>query len=489
MTRMKHSANLVERHWQTLDDGVLAYALAALRSLWIAPLLQLAAWTVSPETRALLGLPLVFALLAGGTAAAQSRSFLFKGRRGALGVALISLAAVGAALYLSVAGERLAPFDSFGIEALIPILPRLLATLALAGALWWWGLLAGRERVGYDGLARNFVGGLAALLGVAALNSSVSFLPSGALLAYLLAYMGLGLFLLALASIQEARRYESARADHDLPLARHWWSTVAAVVAALLLAALLISRLVAPANLDSLVGAAAAVWGLVAQVISWLIVLVTYPIFWLLTSLASLLQFDQLVLAPPPETNMEQGFTLQAGAELQGSVSLAPAAQATLGIVGAIGITALIVLAFLFALRRFGVYVEDDVAEAHESILSLDLIKAQLADLLRRKGTSEPLSPPFVPLSGDDPRTQVRRTYQELLAWAAGRGVERSPAMTPDRFHRLLAETYPQHRAQFALITAAYDHARYGLASISSESAAAVVAAWREVLTAVESPP
>jgi hypothetical protein len=484
---MMRSAKLVERRWQMLDDGVVPYALAALRSLWIAPWLLLAAWTVSPATRALFGLPAILALLAGGTAAAQCRAFLFKGRRGALGVALVSLAAVGGALYLSVAGELRPLAGSHWSEALVGILPRLLVTLVLAAALWWWGLTAGRERVAYDGLARNFVYGLGALLAAAALNASIAFLPSSALLAYLLAFMALGLFLLALASIQEARRYESARADHNLPLARHWWSTVAAVVAAMLLIALLISRLVALGGLDSIAGAAAALLGLAGQLVSWLFLLVSYPVFWLLASLGSLLQIDQFAFTPP-EVSMMPGFTPQAGAGLQGQVALAPAVQATAGVVGAIAIAAAILLAFLLALRRFGVYIEEDVAETHESILSLGLIKAQLAQLLRRKGAGGSL-----PLSrtngdvGDDPRVQVRRTYQALLAWAAGRGVERPAAMTPDRFGRLLCETYPQHGEQFAVITAAYERARYGPAAISDASAAAAAAAWRQILLATES--
>ena len=483
---MMRSAQLAERRWQLLDDGVLPYALAALRSLWIAPFLQLAAWSVSPETRALLGLPAVFLLLAGGTAAAQLHSFRFKGRRAALGVALASLAAVSAALVLAVAGARFAPLDGRWIAALAADLPRTLATFGLAAALWWWGMLAGRERLMYDGLARNFVGGLAALLAAAALNRSLSFLPAPTLLAHLLAFMGLGLFLLALAGIQEARRYESARSGHDLPLARHWWSTVAAVVAALLLTALLLSRLLAPASLDGIAGAAAALLGLVGQFVSWLLLVVSYPIFWLLAALASLLHFDQLAVAPP-EVSLSQGFALQAGAGLQEQAALAPAVQGALGVVGTIGIVALIVLAFVLALRRFNVYVEDDVAEAHESILSLDLIKAQLAQFRRRRRAEKaPPAAPFVPLSGDDPRVQIRRTYQALLAWAAGRGVERAPAMTPDRFRRLLSEIYPQHGAQLAVITAAYDRARYGSAAVSDESAAAAAAAWRQILAAPE---
>ena len=37
---MMRGAEPVARRWHMLDDGVLPYALAGLRALWIAPLLQ-----------------------------------------------------------------------------------------------------------------------------------------------------------------------------------------------------------------------------------------------------------------------------------------------------------------------------------------------------------------------------------------------------------------------------------------------------------------
>lgn len=173
-------------------------------------------------------------------------------------------------------------------------------TVGLA-ASWWWGLVTGTGGVAYDELASNFAGGLAALLAFATLNVAPPFVDNSRLLAHLLAFVGLGLFALALSSIQEARRFESARVDHDLPLAHHWWSTVAAVVAALLVAALLISWLLAPASLDRLAAGAAALLHLAGQLVVWLIMVVSYPNFWLLAWLGSLLQVERLPLAPPPE--------------------------------------------------------------------------------------------------------------------------------------------------------------------------------------------
>lgn len=56
----------------------------------------------------------------------------------------------------------------------------------------------------------------------------------------------------------------------------------------------------------------------------------------------------------------------------------------------------------------------------------------------------------------------VRRLYREVLRWGATRGHPRHPAQTPEEYGAQLGELYPQGRAQVAVLTAAYVHARYG---------------------------
>ncbi len=162
---------------------------------------------------------------------------------------------------------------------------------------------------------------------------------------------------------------------------------------------------------------------------------------------------------------------------------MAPGLEAPLWIIGGVVVAALIMLIFLLAFRRFRTYAEEDVAEAHESILSLDLLKAQLARLLRRQGAGNGALPaPFIALSGDEPHVRVRRTYQALLAWAAEHELARPPGMTPERYQRLLSDAYPSHGREFEAITAAYGLARYGAMSVSEESAVAAAAAWQQIL-------
>jgi hypothetical protein len=129
---------------------------------------------------------------------------------------------------------------------------------------------------------------------------------------------------------------------------------------------------------------------------------------------------------------------------------------------------------------------DEDVDEAHESILSIDLLKAQLARLLRGRGGQASAYDPFVSLSGDEPSVQVRRTYQALLAWAAAQGEARAPGMTPERYQRRLSDAFPAHGAQFGVITTAYTNARYAAAPVSAEHAQAASAAWQQILSGAD---
>lgn len=107
----------------------------------------------------------------------------------------------------------------------------------------------------------------------------------------------MGLFLLALASIQATRHYEHALGEPNLALPGHWWATVGAVVAVLLVMALVLSWLFVPQTLGRLAAAVAAVLALVGQIVAWAIMVISYPIFMVLAWLVGL-----LALLPLPES-------------------------------------------------------------------------------------------------------------------------------------------------------------------------------------------
>ena len=496
MNRPLPNRGLQPTRWHVLDDGILAYGLALLRTLWLWPLLHYVALSTFDDEWDALAPWMVFALLAGGTLAAQVGSRIGstsagaggsnpgdwrgasqQGRRGAIFAALWGLAALAVVVYLGLGDAR-------GLTALAEVPAalaqqpgRALTTLLLAAGLWWWGLRAGSTTVSYDTLSRNFLIGLVGLLFVLGINSAAELIERSELLAVLLAYLALGLFLLALASIQATRRYEHALGEPDLALPGHWWATVGAVVALLLVMALVLSWLFMPQTLGRLAAAVAGLLALVGQIMAWLIIVISYPIFMLLAWLAGLLamlplpQPMQVAMAPLSPLEPPTQAVGQAGTPIDPTIWWISA--------GVLAIVAIVVL-FVLAVRHYQAIAEDDVAETHEGILSIDLLKAQLAQLLRRRSRTQ-ARPPYLALAGEDAAIRVRRTYQQLLQWAAAQGHERAPGMTPDGFCDLLVAAYPAHAAGFTTITAVYTQARYSSSLLSSGDAERVAAEWQQI--------
>ncbi len=468
------------RRWNWLDDGVLVYAVAGLRTLWVWPLLLLATATLFPGESDLLAPWTIFGLLAGGALTVQLSARFVTGRAAAVLPAVIGLAAIVLALYLSVRGEIDARWEWGWLESEPEHSGRVIMTVAPAVWLWWWGMTLGRNRDFYDGLAREFAIGLAGMLLVVAFGAATQIMTTTLTLTLLLAYLALGLFILALATIQDARRYEGATTGHDLPLARHWWGTVGAIVVVLLLVALLLSQLFMPETLGMLSRGIGYVLSLVGQVFFLLVMIISYPIFMAMEWLIRNMPANERE-TPPPEI-MLPDFATQLKEVTGQELVTAPTSQTPYWIVGGVLAAVVIVLIFVLAFRRFRASSEVDVSEAHESILTLDLLKAQLAQLFRRKranGNAEP--DPFVALTGDEPRVRIRQVYQALLAWATARGIARAPGMTPQQYVTALSSAYPSHGAHFAAITAAYDLARYSAAPVTEENARTVAAAWQEV--------
>jgi hypothetical protein len=497
--------HLSRRRWHVLDDGILAYGLALLRTLWLWPLLHLTALSIDPDGRDFLAPWLILGLLAGGTLVAQivshwgsdsqpathtsSRVGRTSARPsnivGGLLAGLCGLAAVLAAVYFALGAGQALPTLAHLPSALAQQPGRAFTTLVLAAGLWWWGLRAGSESITYGTLSRNFLIGLVGLLFVLGLNAAAQLIVRAALLGLLLTYLAVGLFLLALASIQATRLYERVYGEHDLSLPSHWWATVGAVVAVLLFAALVLSWLFVPETLGSLAAAVALVLALLGQVIVWLIMIVSYPVIMLLAWLAGLLTMRPFegqvpeLMPPPAASDPLSQLADQAGAPVDPTIWWSAA--------GVLAIAA-IVLLFVLAVRRHRSVAEDDVAETHEGILTIDLLKAQLAELLRRRRTAVRPAP-YLTLAGDDPATRVRRTYQQLLAWAAANGHARAPAMTPDGYRDVLTAAYPAQGADFAAITAAYTVARYSPGLVPDADAERAVSAWQQILAAGQSAP
>ncbi|MCX7671249.1 MAG: hypothetical protein N2439_14410, partial [Anaerolineae bacterium] len=130
---------LVERPWHLVDDGILPYALALMRSLWVWAWLRLINTLPEAGDYGLLSWATVFGLLAGSTAIAQIASYAGQANRRRpwperltrLFVALSGLLAVALTVYAAVPAARPTPGDWSWLAA--PLYDPLRSLPALAG--------------------------------------------------------------------------------------------------------------------------------------------------------------------------------------------------------------------------------------------------------------------------------------------------------------------------------------------------------------------
>ena len=268
-------------------------------------------------------------------------------------------------------------------------------------------------------------------------------------------------------------------------LSRYWLLSVIMTVALLLGLGLGIGALVAPEQLARLIAALRVVTDAIGSVIGAILLVVGYVLFLIAYYLAlvlapilrrlfdalqesPLMELARLPEAPPP---MEQ--VIADPAVLPDSYRWLALALFVLGV--------LVVLAI--AVRRLRATPAAEIDEVRESILSADLLQAQLASLWerwfgRRSGEGDP----FLSLAGEeDARRRIRTAYQQLLAAATTVGQGRRPGATPTEYQtelRLPGAAAPQ---PLAALTAAYHHARYAADAPTGEVAAAAQAAWQEL--------
>jgi hypothetical protein len=476
---------IVERHWHWLDDGVLPYALALMRAIWIWLLLHFFSMWVQSERGDMVAPLTLFGLLAVSTLLTQIGTYKVKRAwPAALLVMLGGLAALALTLYLEF-GAGYAIWQPGWLHVMATNALPAIMTLILVVFLWRWGILAGRNRVYYDTYAANFtIGAYAMALGVAVTYATRIIPPNQALLT-LMFYFAVGLGTLAIASLQTTRSFETKRSQQAVAVNRYWLGTVAVIIVAVLAAGLLLDQLFAPGVIARVLGVMQVVLGLVGQGLLWVLWVVTYPLFLLLDWLRKRIPSNekpadqQQPLQTPSFADQLKNVQQQPAAHLAPGVYLALQILAGLIVVGAIA------LIFYLTYRRFRSLAEEDVEETRDLILSRDLLQEQLAELFgRRRRKPAPAPPPFAIINGEDPVAQIRRTYQSMLAWAALRGAPRRPDLTPDEYGQLLATAAPDAGESIGVITAAYLQARYSSAPVPAERATEAARAWAQITAA-----
>lgn len=478
---------LIERPWHPVDDGILPYALALMRSLWVWAWLRLINVLPDAGDYGLLSWPAVFGLLAASTAIAQIASYAGQANRrhawtergGQALVAVSGLLAVAMTVY-AVLGVQPTPADWRWLAAPLDDPLRSIPTLLIATWLWWWGVLAGRYTIFYETYANNFALGMAGLGLAAALGLALGRAPLGLLLGPALLFVAVSLITLAVASLRAARRHEREHFDPTFRVSRYWLATIVGVVVVLLAMGLLVVQLLTPDLVRRILAALSPALDLLAQALWYVLMVVTWVIFTVLSPLYRLLskrgegEGESFKMPSLPDLNAQ----LKEVETHPAAVS--PVLYQVLRIGGAILVVGIVILIFALAFKRFRSLHEEDVVEVRESVLSLDLLKAQIQELLWRRRPT-PHAPPFVDVAGDDPTARVRRLYQALLAWAAGQDLPRAPGMTVEEYRRFLAAVWPDCSRPLAALTSAYLQARYSAEPIPLSVADEAARAWETI--------
>jgi len=461
-----------------LDLIVLPVAVAIMIAAWLQPWLV---WVIrasghertSPVPTAL---TLLSGLLISGFVARtlldrqvkQSRRWiLLTGAALLIGVAWITY---GARFPVAYAISLLDWRNSIAPEAIV---------LAVTALLWWRGILLGRARALSDeGLERTFFNGLIAFAVLLFLNNFARFVPAEAMLAAVLTFFATALAALTLVSLENARLRQTDATGPWLKLNRPWLVTIAAVVAVVLLGALAITGLASPDTLRDVLGALqpqvkslgdlllAAIGGLFSilfWLVSPLLPLLEWLVRLLLSGLMSALSIIHQLGVAVNELRQEEVDSFL------NSPTFATISRGTAILIGLI----IVALLGVWALRRSGMLSRRNPDETHESIASRELLMKQLRDWLKRwRGKAvEAALPPYLLLSGVEPRIQIRRVYQQFLGWASSIDRARTPSQTPAMLSAALSTEQPDRRDALIALTGVYERARYSREPLTSAEA------------------
>lgn len=478
------SFTLTDYKWNWIDDGLLPYALAAMRATWVGLLVHLWSRGTMPYRPDLVTPLIAFGLLAASIACTQLGVYVIKTTWRAVALVVLSgLIAIALTLYLGIGAARPLIWEMRWLTLLVRDPGATIITVLIAVWLWWGGIRTGREHISYDSLTADFSWGVLMLAVGATTAYATRVIPLLQVLLACIPFFAIGLATIAIANLQSARRFEGSRTDQALAVNRYWLGTVVVVIGAVLLAGLLLSQLFTPGAIEWVLARLAVVFDWLSWLLLAVIVVVTYPLFKLLEWLARLVHLEgagELPPINPPPSIAEQFEDLQPGQS-----NLPPQVYAGLQVLAVILSVAVIVLIFALAFRRFKALMQEDVEETREIIFSMDLLKEQLAQLFGRKGKANGVEPePFVSIAGDDARSQIRHVYQALLAWAASRNLSRRPGLTPAEYSLWLSDRLLDYREPVAVITRIYQQARYSIAPIPATSVEEVVHAWALIAAA-----
>ena len=315
-------------------------------------------------------------------------------------------------------------------------------------------------------------------------------LPSGpgpeGLFGWVLLFMTTGLVSLSLVGVSNTIDDQEARIGVRLQIDRYWLVAMLSVVAGVMIVGLLFGQLVAPEMILRVLGWIRPLWNLIIRILFFIIAIFAYLFFSLLEPLLANLEnrprdevarpmFSPVDSEPLPEVDRTP-FQLPA--------FLSTLLKIALGL----AVVALVAAIFILAVRRLqrsGPSERGEVLETRETILSVDLLRGQLADLLNSMRRSK--VSPFLDLGpAGDPRRVVRELYQSVLAKAQQLDVPRRRGQTPRAYRRSLLYLCPEQRESLNTLTRAYVVARYGILPPSADQVRAAKEACERISEVLE---
>ena len=211
---------------------------------------------------------------------------------------------------------------------------------------------------------------------------------------------------------------------------------------------------------------------LIRSLLLYLIYVVTYLVFAVLTPIIDLIRRLIGAHKPQPFTPLNPFINSIPNQPPPTPVVLPPVVELVLRATVIVGLLVVIGLVMAWALRRQSATDETGVRENRELIWSWSLLRAQLAGLLAR----ERQPGLFGDLTGnfDDPLVWVRQAYRRVLVQALARGQARQPRQTPQTYLPTLDGLWPSDAEALRELTAAYTAARYGQLPPTTEQLASL---------------
>ena len=393
--------------------------------------------------------------------------------------------------WLVAAGYDLIYWDAVPVE-----IPGSLLFLLLGVFLWLRGALDGQSQFHHEEIWKAFLWGAAALglfawimppVGTGATGNP--FHASGGqptnLIGLLLLFSAAGMAGLGVANLRKSGGWRrSARMDRLRPN-RSWLAGIGLTICVLLGVALLIGLLIQPEDAAILWRALGVIWGAISTALVWIITIIAYPIFIFVEFLARLLRslFGEREQEQEPVSNPGPPELEPMPEMPERAVEAVPEPYRWVALL-AIAVGVFII--FMLVLRQMRSRAENEADDVLESVLTANLLQAQLSELWARLrsrfGPAPEEMDPYLSLEGEiDTRRLIRAIYQRLLALAQTRTAARLQAETPYRYGNRLSDHPDFDDGPMQTITAAYTEARYGDEPPSQETAAQVQRAWQQI--------